>query len=194
MRAKRTAMSQRFLLVIAVTVVAFNVPSPVRTMAGDLMFGCCTRPACGKVCKLVCEKKKLTAFGYGYECKDICIPCPSQCGCKHCDVCCGECKCEDNCGCCCTPAGPACKFCWRDWFACGCAQPRTVKVLTKYQCEKKIDWYHWEVVDAGCCDGINCCDTVGANAATPAANPATTLAAEQFDVYKAAPAGANVGD
>jgi hypothetical protein len=26
-----------------------------------------------------------------------------------------------------------------------------VKVLTKYQAEKEIGWYHWEVVDAACC-------------------------------------------
>src|SRR5215211_4736760 len=30
------------------------------------------RPACGKVCKLVCETKKLTAICYGSESKDIC--------------------------------------------------------------------------------------------------------------------------
>src|SRR4029078_9189808 len=38
-------------------------------------------------------------------------------------------------------------------FPCGCAQPRTIHVLTKYQAEKKICWYHWEVVDAAC---FNC--------------------------------------
>src|SRR4051812_44939365 len=99
---------------------------------------CCLnmrRPACGKVCKLVCETKKITAIGFGNECKNICVPPPSCAGCKHCAVCCGQCKCEP-CQCCETSA-PRCEFCWRDWFACGCGQPRSVKVLTKWQAEKK---------------------------------------------------------
>ncbi len=43
---------------------------------------------------------------------------------------------------------PKIEFCWYDWFACGCAKPRTVKLLTKFQAEHEICWYHWEVVDA----------------------------------------------
>ena len=27
-----------------------------------------------------------------------------------------------------------------------------MKILTKYQAEKKICWFHWEVVDATCCE------------------------------------------
>jgi hypothetical protein len=144
-----------------------------------------SRPACGKVCKLVCDTKKLTAIGYGVECKSMCIPEPSRAGCKHCAVCYGK---DDGKPCDgCPNCPPKCEFCWRDWFACGCAQPRTVRVLTKYQAEKKICWYHWEVVDAGCCD-----------CASPSepASPTEKNAAKHAGraIYKSAPDGAQLGE
>ena len=145
------------------------------------------RPACGKVCKLVCETKKLTAIGYGNECKTICLPGPSRQGSKHCAACCGKCKC-DPCICC-QESAPKCEFCWRDWFACGCAKPRTVKVLTKWQAEKKICWYHWEVVDASSCDGVTKSD-----ASVDAKNGVSTQAPGTNAFFKPAPEGTELGD
>jgi len=68
-------------------------------------------------------------------------------------------------------------------FACGCAKPRTVKVLTKYHAEKEIGWYHWEVVDAECCD---CVAQIGENG---------DIATKASDgcLYKPAPADAALG-
>jgi hypothetical protein len=135
------------------------------------MYGCVARPACGKVCKLVSETTKLPGVGYGYECESVCIPRPSRAGCKHCETaCCGQ---DDIKGC-----PPKFEFCWYDWFACGCAKPRTIKLLTKYQAEREIYSYRWEVVDAACCDGAT------HSAATPQ-NPC---------VYKPAPVDAEIGD
>lgn len=146
-----------------------------------------SRPACGKVCKLVCEPKKLTATCYGCECKEICIPGPSRRGCKHCATCYGECDC-DPCAACQNEA-PKCEFCWRDWFACGCAKPRSVKTLFKYQAEKKICWYHWEVVDA------SCCDCVGKNGeAAVGGKSGIAQAAGAHSIYKPAPDDAQLGD
>ena len=154
---------QRFLITVAVAVTC--LASTRMASASDLMYGCRSRPACGKVCQLICDTKTLTVIGYGCECKDICIPGPSKPGCKHCET---RCCCDNDIqGC-----RPKMEFCWYDWFACGCAAPRTVKVLTKYQAEKKIPWYHWEVVD-----GCNCCCPGGCHC-----------------VYKEAPAEAQVGD
>jgi hypothetical protein len=143
------------------------------------------RPTCGKVCKLVCEPKKLVSIGYGNECKTICVPPPSCPGCEHCACCCGEHKCEPCT--CCESAAPKFQFCWRDWFTCGCATPRTVKVLTKYQLTKKICWYHWEVVNA------SCCDCVGGEVAV---NNGTGIveAPASHSFYKAAPENASIGD
>jgi hypothetical protein len=166
---------------IALCCLVFACPAN----CGECMYGCCSRPACGKVCKLVCETKKLTVTCYGSDCKQICLPGRSVPGCKHCCVTCcgcggcgpvGEC-CPDGCcgcqGCCggpcgCNPCGcgpccdsgcreelPKCEFCWRDWMPCCCGKPRTVKVLTKYEAKKEICWFHWEVVDACTC-GCGC--------------------------------------
>ena len=143
------------------------------------------RPCCGKVCKLVCETKKLTAIGYGSECKDICLPEPSRAGCKHCAVCYGKSAC-DSCGNC-QSCAPKCEFCWRDWFACGCAQPRTVHVLTKYQAEKKICWYHWEVVDAACCDCVRQNGPVDATDKNAVKHAGRTI-------FKSAPENAQLGE
>jgi hypothetical protein len=143
------------------------------------------RPTCGKVCKLVCDTKKLTAIGYGSECKDICLPEPSRVGCKHCAVCYGKSTC-DACGNC-QSCAPKCEFCWRDWFACGCAQPRTVRVLTKYQAEKKICWYHWEVVDAACCDCVSQNGTAGDADKNAVKHAGRTI-------YKSAPENAQLGE
>ena len=146
-----------------------------------------TRPACGKVCKLVCETKKLTSIGYGNECKSICLPGSSRAGCKHCATCYGECQCDP--GECCQESAPKCEFCWRDWFACGCTRPRTVKVLTKWQAEKKICWYHWEVIDVACCDCVS-------KRGEPAIDLSLGIAQSQISgsFYKPAPDEANLGD
>jgi hypothetical protein len=161
---KRQTSQQAWIAAAAWLLVPFS-----QACGGDLMFGCAGRPVCGKTCKLVCEEKKITAVGYGCECDTICIPGPSCRGCKHCDV---------NC-CCDTEAAtkgcpPKIEFCWYDWCSRGCAAPRQVKVLTKFQAEKTICWYHWEVVDGcGCgADGVGC----GCNC-----------------VYKPAPADAAIG-
>jgi hypothetical protein len=165
--------------------------------AGDCIFGCWDRPTCGKVCKLVCGEKTLVAVGYGCKCNTIAVPCPSCEGCKHC-VC--QCCPPDACGpcgtnkgdVCCGPCCPSCEaapakitFCWHDFFTCGGACPRTVKVLTKYQAEKKISWYHWEVVGGcSCCPNGGCGGNCGCAESADAKCPC---------IYKAAPADAEIG-
>ncbi|HEX2474566.1 MAG TPA: hypothetical protein VHK01_07470 [Lacipirellulaceae bacterium] len=172
-------------------------------MGSEMLFGCWDRPACGKCCKLVCETTKITVVGYGSKCDTICIPGPSCKGCKHCDctccpsdacgpcgtndgdVCCGPC-CK---GCCCEAAPAKIEFCWRDWVANGCAKPRTIKLLTKYQAEKEISWYHWEVVDAA-----DCCDAVESGDETAAIDGSASAASRLAQIYKPAPADAQPGD
>jgi hypothetical protein len=151
--------------------LAMDTTTPI-ARGSDLMYGCAARPACGKVCKLVCETTTLQAVGYGYKCESICIPSPGRRGCKHCETTC--CAGDELAGC-----RPKIEFCWYDWFACGCAKPRTVKVLTKYQAERKIESYRWEVIDvASCCDDVLQADR----------------SASQPDIYKPAPPDAQLGD
>jgi|SRR4051794_33120349 hypothetical protein len=145
-----------------------------------------SQPCCAcKVCKLVCEQKKLTVTCYGCKCKDICIPGRSQDGCKHCATCsgasaakCGECP-------------PKCEFCWRDWCPCGCAEPRTIHLLTKYQAEKKVPWYHWEVVDAGTLD-VSCCECI-TDTRDERIRRDHAITANRT-LYKLAPSGVRVGE
>jgi hypothetical protein len=62
-----------------------------------------------------------------------------------------------------------------------------VKVLTKYQAEKKICWFHWEVVDATCCE---CAGDEGA------ASSGIGIAEEHGSrlFFKPAPENAQIGD
>src|SRR5262249_24392560 len=87
----------------------------------------------------------------------------------------------------CQDCPPKCEFCWRDWFACGCAESRTVHVLTKYQAEKEICWYHWEVVDAACCDCVSKSERRNSTGNTSAAQARRTF-------YKPAPQNAQLRD
>jgi hypothetical protein len=191
--SKRNIMTMRSSLLLSAVLVFTGIMPGRLSAAGELMVGCCTRPACGKVCQLVCGTKKLTATCYGSECKDICVPGRSRQGCKHCVTTCGSCEgegtdcAESGCRCCpsCQPMPPKCEFCWYDWFACGCARPRTVKVLTKYQAEKEIPWYHWEVVDVECCETIE---------STPVTTNASSRPATPPRFFKPAPAESQIGD
>jgi hypothetical protein len=175
----------RRLIALPITCVAIlcclQRMSSAEGTSQEVSHACC---GC-KVCKLVCEQKKLTVTCYGCKCKDICIPGRSQDGCKHCATCsggsaakCGECP-------------PKCEFCWRDWCPCGCAEPRTIHVLTKYQAEKKIAWYHWEVVDGGTLDA-NCCQCITDTRDGDTKNDRAATA--NRTVYKIAPDGVRLGD
>ena len=155
------------------------LPAAPAAAKGELIFGCWTRPACGKVCKLVCETTTLTSTCYGVKCEQTCIPGRSYPGCKHCAACCG--KCEPGLICL-----PKCLFCWRDWCPTTCGVPISVKKLTKYQAEREVRSYHWEVVDACRCGcGCECGDEC-----SPGGRPDCGCGC----VYKPAPEGANIGD
>jgi hypothetical protein len=63
-------------------------------------------------------------------------------------------------------------------------------VLTKYQAEKKVPWYHWEVVDAGTLD-TSCCECISdinENNSGPRSENA------RREIYKPAPDGVRIGD
>ncbi len=62
-----------------------------------------------------------------------------------------------------------------------------MKILTKYQAEKKICWYHWEVVDATCCECV-----ADNGAASSGIGIAEAQGSRSF--YKPAPENAQIGD
>jgi hypothetical protein len=59
-------------------------------------------------------------------------------------------------------------------------------VLTKYQAEKKICWYHWEVVDAAGCDCVSPSGPGGAEEKNAKKQAKRTI-------YKSAPENAQLG-
>jgi hypothetical protein len=60
-------------------------------------------------------------------------------------------------------------------------------MLTKYQAEKKICWYHWEVADAASCDCAEPTEGTGAPEKKAAKDAGRTI-------YKSAPEDAKLGD
>ena len=147
-------------------------------------------PSCGMICKLVCDTKKVPLPCYGCKCKAIAAPgLMRPCGCP-----CQQCAC-DQAECCDACSGPQCDNCESgfsrlvccpsSWFSCCCAHPRMITILTKRKAEQTLPSYHWEVVDCCSCCPSSCgghCDC------------ADSAANECPQVYKAAPASAQVGD
>src|SRR5689334_10926648 len=149
---------------------------------------CCNDGGCGngKHCELKIGKKKIKVTCYGCKCDTICLPCPSQPGCKHCENLCGD-NCG-SCGCSCEcDHKPNCVARWRDWCP-GGAVSYDRKVLVKYEAEKEVPDYKWVVVD--CCAPSK----DGGAAPTPANQPPLPPAPKPASYRKAAPANAKIGE
>jgi hypothetical protein len=109
--------------------------------------GCCEHCgcmcSCQKVCRLVCEEKKVEVLCWGCKCEDFCLPGPGCPGCKHCDVVCQSCP-EP-----CDPAVPYAKpkqFVWRDWMPNGAQRYTRTKLMRKTE-TVTVPSYKWVVED-----------------------------------------------
>src|SRR5688572_30701220 len=95
-------------LLIATALASANLTS--EAFAGDCSCAHCgCSCACQKVCRLVCEEKKVEIICWACNCQDFCLPGPSCPGCTHCEMVCGECG--DPCDCTKPHAKPK-KFIW----------------------------------------------------------------------------------
>lgn len=122
-------------------------------VAGD---GCCAHCGCEshcqKICRLVCEEKKVETTSWGCQCEDFCVPSPSHLACKHCEPACESCAdaCDPDAVC----AKPK-KFVWKEWIP-TCAKIYTKKKLMKKVETHKVPSWKWVVEDlcpaceAGC--------------------------------------------
>ena len=104
--------------------------------------GYCNGCGCRKVCKVVCEMKKVKKTVWVVECEDFCAPLP-RLGCHHgCSPCaanCGACKaCKD----CCDP----CASLQRPIVPPKCGKVRTKKTLVKKEIECEVPVYKCVVV------------------------------------------------
>jgi hypothetical protein len=150
-----------------VAAAALTLVAAVRAGAGDC---CCAHCGCDqpcqKVCRLVCEEKKVEIVCWGCKCEDFCLPKPSEPGCKHCEMVCGAC--DEPCDCTKPYAEPK-RFVWFDWTP-GCAKIHTKKKLMQKKETKTVPSYKWVVEDlcAGCESRCDCATIVaGANVSPP---------------------------
>lgn len=117
-----------------------------RTLAaGASCAHCRCTTGCQKICRLVCEEKKVPVTCWGCKCEDFCLPGPGTPGCKHCENVCADCDPQDKSGVCVVPK----RFVWLDWIP-GCAGGiGTKKKLMKKVVTKTVPTYKWVVED--CC-------------------------------------------
>lgn len=102
----------------------------------------CQQP-CQKVCRLVCEEKKVEVVCWGGKCEEFCLPCPGKPGCDFCEqVCdpCDEAAQKDD-----ILVKPH-KFVWTEWFARGAKMHTRVKLMKKVEV-KKVPTYKYVVED-----------------------------------------------
>jgi hypothetical protein len=101
----------------------------------------CAAP-CQKVCRLVCEEKKVDVFCWGCKCEEFCLPCHSKPGCRHCETVCNDCAtCDPK-----VPQSEPKRFIWSDWF------PSGARIYTRTKLMRKTDTvtvpsYKWVVED-----------------------------------------------
>ena len=105
---------------------------------------CNCQDKCQKVCRLVCEEKKVNVTCWGCTCEEFCDPGPGRPGCWHCEEVCGKCN-DANApkGLCAEPKA----FLWREWIP-GCARGILhKKKLMKKVIVKKVPTYKWVIED-----------------------------------------------
>lgn len=143
------------LLVLVILVVISS-----RARAGS---SCCAHcgctDGCQKVCRLVCENKKITTTCWGCQSEDFCVPGPSQANGRYCDVVCND---NDTKAPCVQPK----RFAWTEWIP-GDAKVYTKKKLMKRTITKTVPSYKWVVEDL--------CPQCAANSEAPAVPPGTPI-------------------
>jgi hypothetical protein len=107
---------------------------------------------CRKVCRLICEEKKVEITCWGKQTEDFCVPQPTKPLCKHKEAVCEDCGADAK-G---QPvsSGPI-KFAWTEWLP-GGAKKFTRHKLMKKTVTKTIPSYRW-VVETVCDDcAVHC--------------------------------------
>ena len=122
---------------------------------------CGCQADCHKVCRLVCEEKKVPITCWGCKCEDFCVPGHSKACCQHCET-----VCDEDAADCDAPCTHAKNFVWTEWIP-GCAKIFTKKKLMKKTVTKKIPSYKWVVEDL--------CPHCEANCPDPAVQPGVNV-------------------
>ena len=96
---------------------------------------------CQKVCRLVCEDKKIEVVCWGALCEEFCVPCHGKKGCEHCEMVCSECDCDPE-----TPTSKPKRFIWSDWMPTRATMFTRTKLMKK-TITKEVPTYKWVVED-----------------------------------------------
>jgi hypothetical protein len=122
-------------------ILGLGLLTTVRTAAAA--GGCCKCgcPQATKVCRLVCEEKKVQVTLWGVRDEDFCVPGPSKVGCRDCEVV-ADPKENDK-----TPCYEPKKFSWTQWIPSGCPTMFTKQKLMKKVVTKTVPSYKWVVED-----------------------------------------------
>lgn len=165
----------KFLLVtVLLAVCAAHV-----AQAGDCCCahcgGCCE---CQKVCRLVCEDKKVDVICWGCLCEDFCLPAHGKLCSTKCKMVCADCNTP------CDPKAPHVepkRFVWREWIP-SCAHMFTRKKLYKKTESVNVPTYKWVVEDlCKSCEGS--CDVAAVDAKTEAELPPPPAVADAKLLY-----------
>jgi hypothetical protein len=128
--------------------------------------GCGCSVGCQKVCKLVCEEKKVEVVCWGCKCEDFCVPGPSCRGSQHCETVCETCGDKESEGICVEPKAKV----WYEWIP-GCSAKKYTKTkLMRGVTTIKVPSHKWVLEDL-------CADCV-ARYQSPAVAPGTQLPAQ----------------
>jgi hypothetical protein len=95
--------------------------------------------SCNKICRLVCEDKKVEVVCWGAVCEDFCLPCHGKRGCEHCEVVCDECSNDAH-----APVTRPKRFIWTDWLPTKATMHTRTKLMKK-TVVKTVPTYKWVV-------------------------------------------------
>jgi hypothetical protein len=139
-------MKSFLLMAIAVGAsICLDAALPEGAQGGQCCCSHCgCKDSCQKVCRLVCEEKKVDVICWSVKCEDFCLPGPSKPCCKQCDVVCDPCDDKAKEG---DPVSVPKRFIWRDWIPSTCAKIYTKKKLMQKIETKKVPSYKWVVED-----------------------------------------------
>ncbi len=113
--------------VLAAVVLLVGSLDATRCEAGPCCESCGCRPCTKKVCRLVCEKKKVSKPDFSVKCEDFCLPGPSI----KCRV---PCSCSDGCR-------LGCYHCGKIVYKPTCGEVRTRKTLVVGKKEEEVPSY-----------------------------------------------------
>jgi hypothetical protein len=132
----------RLALACAVPLLGYVATVTAATMKhGCTHCGCSCE--CRKVCRLVCEDKKVDVICWGCICEDFCLAKHDKVRCVHCETVCAKCN-EPH-----DPKAPCVlpkRFVWKEWIP-GCATMHTRKKLMKKTEQVTVKTFKWVVED-----------------------------------------------